>query len=73
MEIFGPRDEVLQRLRKASGQNGSVPMQRPVAVLSELGLGTAHLKEADQAGPDPSGSPLPRHDVAPRTARETLS
>ena len=73
VEIFGPRDEVLQRLRKASGQNGSVPMQRPVAVPSELGPAAAHLKEADQAGPDPSGNSLPRHDVAPRAAGETLS
>jgi PrtD family type I secretion system ABC transporter len=57
VEIFGPRDEVLQRLRKASGQNGSVPMQRPVAVPSEAGSGLQ--KVPDEAAPSPSGDPAP--------------
>jgi ABC-type protease/lipase transport system fused ATPase/permease subunit len=59
VEIFGPRDEVLQRLRKASGQNGSVPMQRPVAVPSEAGPGPGLPKTPDEAAPSPSGDPAP--------------
>jgi PrtD family type I secretion system ABC transporter len=72
VEIFGPRDEVLQRLRKASGKDGSVPLQRPVAVPNNPGVqkpGNDGQLDAMDAAADPASSP----DDGQRTVRETTS
>jgi ATP-binding cassette subfamily C protein/ATP-binding cassette subfamily C exporter for protease/lipase/ATP-binding cassette subfamily C protein EexD len=74
VEIFGPRDEVLQRLRKASGKDGSVPLQRPVAVPSEpASSGTQKGSGEDKADASDAEAPVPEQDAGLRPARETIS
>jgi len=53
VELFGPRDEVLQKLRHAAatgGKPGPVPMQKPAAAADSLPSTTAHGGQSAQGG-----------------------
>jgi ATP-binding cassette subfamily C protein/ATP-binding cassette subfamily C exporter for protease/lipase/ATP-binding cassette subfamily C protein EexD len=53
VELFGPRDVTLQKLRAARSANGVVPMQKPaamasVAAISELPPGQVEVPELER-------------------------
>jgi PrtD family type I secretion system ABC transporter len=53
VELFGPRDVTLQKLRAAKSPNGVVPMQKPaamasVAAMSELPQGQVEVPEMER-------------------------
>ncbi|UEM24581.1 type I secretion system permease/ATPase (plasmid) [Skermanella mucosa] len=74
VEIFGPRDEVLQRLRKAAGKDGTVPIHRPMAMPSDPGAGHRQAEhEPSRAMVVAADAEPPKIANPPRSMRETLS